>query len=190
MFGASDVLTTDEWHFLGETIRVEFRTTATSVDVTVRSSWPGDSEEATRFPTVGAAERWYAQFSRALRRMGVERRGRTVVESFGSSDNSRGRAFGGRGPHATPFGPRGGPSGAATSRPGAGAPTVAHPRVSEAYAMLGVRPGVREPDLRAAYRRLALEWHPDRCDHPAAPARMGAINRAYDQVRRNEGIAS
>lgn len=32
------------------------------------------------------------------------------------------------------------------------------------------------------YRKLALELHPDRCDHPLAVDAMQALNTAYDQL--------
>lgn len=183
MFGASALVTIDEWELRGETIRVELRTTSAYVDVTVATTWPEEYAESTRFATVGEAERWYIRFARGLLRVGARRRGRTVVESFGSSAGFRSYGFGGGAPHAGPYRGRDDRSG------GTPAPGVSQ-RLSEAYRMLGVRPGVSELELRAAYRRLALQWHPDRCDDPDADERMGAINRAYDQIRRSEGLAS
>ena len=48
------------------------------------------------------------------------------------------------------------------------------------YAVLGVSSAASADELRAAYRRLALEWHPDK--HPgsaAATARFQAVAAAY-----------
>lgn len=50
------------------------------------------------------------------------------------------------------------------------------------FSVLGVDPGVSEPDLTAAYRRLAKRWHPDAAGGDAA--RMRAVNTAYEQARR------
>lgn len=52
----------------------------------------------------------------------------------------------------------------------------------EPFSVLGVDPGVSEPDLTAAYRRLAKRWHPDAAGGDAA--RMRAVNDAYEQARR------
>ena len=46
------------------------------------------------------------------------------------------------------------------------------------YEVLGVPPSASADELRDAYRREALRWHPDRCDHPAAEGRMQRINAA------------
>lgn len=49
------------------------------------------------------------------------------------------------------------------------------------FSVLGVDPGVSEPDLTAAYRRLAKRWHPD---HRRGDAmRMAEVNAAYEQAR-------
>ena len=52
------------------------------------------------------------------------------------------------------------------------------------FELLGVDPGVSEPELVAAYRRLAKEWHPDRRRAgPDAAAKMAALNAAYEEAR-------
>jgi curved DNA-binding protein CbpA len=57
------------------------------------------------------------------------------------------------------------------------------------YERLGVRPDVTPDELRRAYRRLALDAHPDRRDD-GAPDAMAAINEAWnvlgDPQRRAE----
>ena len=37
------------------------------------------------------------------------------------------------------------------------------PRVEQDfYATLGVKPGASKDDIKAAYRKAAMKWHPDR----------------------------
>ncbi|MBN1366367.1 MAG: DnaJ domain-containing protein [Dehalococcoidales bacterium] len=48
------------------------------------------------------------------------------------------------------------------------------------YAILGISPNAGLAEIRFAYRRLALEYHPDRNqDDPAATEKMREINEAY-----------
>jgi curved DNA-binding protein CbpA len=59
------------------------------------------------------------------------------------------------------------------------------------YATLGVPPGATDEDLRSAYRRLALQWHPDRNKvDPSATERFQEISEAYaaltDPAKRRE----
>jgi len=49
------------------------------------------------------------------------------------------------------------------------------------YAELGVRPEATSDDIRKAYRRLALRWHPDKNqDNPEATAKFQKISAAYE----------
>ena len=49
----------------------------------------------------------------------------------------------------------------------------------DAYKILQVDPEADPEVIQAAYRRLALKWHPDVADSTEAAARMAAINRAW-----------
>ena len=53
-----------------------------------------------------------------------------------------------------------------------------------AFAELGLTPGATESEVKAAWRRLVSQWHPDRNDSAAAVAKMQRINRAVEAIRR------
>lgn len=48
------------------------------------------------------------------------------------------------------------------------------------YQVLGVAPSATPAEIRRAYRRLAVLYHPDRDHSPQATVHMQAINEAYD----------
>ena len=58
------------------------------------------------------------------------------------------------------------------------------------YAILQIASNASTEDVKAAYRRLALEHHPDRVDDPLATEQMQRINEAYgvliDPLKREE----
>jgi len=63
-----------------------------------------------------------------------------------------------------------------------GAPvTVASPRSVDPHALLGVAPGAPLEEVKAAFRRKALEHHPDRGGQAAV---FIAVKRAYDRIMR------
>ncbi len=53
-----------------------------------------------------------------------------------------------------------------------------------AYAELGLTPGVPEAEVKAAWRRLVSQWHPDRNDSAGAVRQMQRINQALEAIRR------
>ena len=58
---------------------------------------------------------------------------------------------------------------------------------TECYSVLGVPFGAEETEVRDAYRRLALQWHPDRFTldpdkHAQADEMMRRINAAYEMA--------
>lgn len=59
--------------------------------------------------------------------------------------------------------------------------------LDRAYAVLGVKPGVSDRELKAAHRDLAKVWHPDRFGHDPrlqekAQEKLKEINEAYEQL--------
>lgn len=47
------------------------------------------------------------------------------------------------------------------------------------YAVLGLKKECSESELRNAYKKLAMRWHPDRCSSSEAKAKFQAIQEAY-----------
>ncbi|MBP6760530.1 MAG: J domain-containing protein, partial [Thauera sp.] len=52
----------------------------------------------------------------------------------------------------------------------------------DAYKLLGLKPGVSPTDIKRAFRRLAMHWHPDRNDDPVATEHFKALRRAHDRL--------
>lgn len=48
------------------------------------------------------------------------------------------------------------------------------------YDVLGVSKSAGAADLKSAYRKLALKWHPDRNKEPGSEAKFKEINEAYE----------
>jgi len=55
--------------------------------------------------------------------------------------------------------------------------------VSEYYDLLGVPRTCSEAEIKKAYRKLAMEYHPDRNSAPEAEARFKEITEAYEVLR-------
>ena len=64
------------------------------------------------------------------------------------------------------------------------------PRRSSPYEILEIPEGANQDEIRAAWQRLSMEYHPDRVAHMGrdlrdlAEKRIKAINEAYEQLRR------
>lgn len=54
--------------------------------------------------------------------------------------------------------------------------------VSDPYRVLGLRPGCSEAEAKAAYIRLAKQWHPDVSTASDAPEKFRRVADAYDSV--------
>lgn len=48
------------------------------------------------------------------------------------------------------------------------------------YAILGIKSTANDSEVKPAYRRLALQWHPDRCSEPDAKEVFIKIQHAYE----------
>lgn len=58
--------------------------------------------------------------------------------------------------------------------------TAAPDEAQTLYAVLGLAEGTQNGEIKAAYRRLARQWHPDVCKEPNAADQFRAIKHAYD----------
>jgi DnaJ-class molecular chaperone len=54
------------------------------------------------------------------------------------------------------------------------------------FHILGVQPGCSDEDVKRSYRKLALEWHPDRNKSSQATAKFKQISEAYEALRNEE----
>lgn len=54
------------------------------------------------------------------------------------------------------------------------------------YETLGLPKGASEAEIKAAYRKMALEWHPDRNKTPEATQKFKEINQAYEILSNQE----
>ena len=54
------------------------------------------------------------------------------------------------------------------------------------YEVLGVNKGANAADIKAAYRKKALEWHPDRNKSPDAEEKFKEINGAYEVLSNTQ----
>jgi molecular chaperone DnaJ len=60
--------------------------------------------------------------------------------------------------------------------------------IEDAYVALGIAPGAPAGEVKAAWRRLASRWHPDRNPTAEAAALMQRINGAYERILHAHGV--
>jgi len=62
-----------------------------------------------------------------------------------------------------------------------------NPDISHYYKILELEQGASQPEIKRAYRDLAMVWHPDRFSNPRmqqkAEARLKQINAAYEFLK-------
>ncbi|KAG8063717.1 hypothetical protein GUJ93_ZPchr0003g16532 [Zizania palustris] len=56
------------------------------------------------------------------------------------------------------------------------------------YTLLGIRKNASATDVRAAYRRLAMKWHPDRW--ASDPGAAGEANRRFQMIQEAYSVLS
>lgn len=63
--------------------------------------------------------------------------------------------------------------------------------MNDPYQVLGVSPGASDDEIKASYRKLAKQYHPDLNNgSAAAEAKMREVNEAYTVLIKNKGQAS
>ena len=59
--------------------------------------------------------------------------------------------------------------------------------IEDPYKVLGVSPDASDEEIKRAYRRLAMKYHPDRNPGDEEAAKMmGKVNAAYEQIKNPE----
>jgi hypothetical protein len=53
------------------------------------------------------------------------------------------------------------------------------------YSVLGAKRDATEDELKTAYRRMVLQWHPDQCKEPNAHEQFLAIQHAHDILSKS-----
>lgn len=54
--------------------------------------------------------------------------------------------------------------------------------MSDAHALLGLQPGATMQQIKRAFRKLAMQWHPDRNPDPAALEHFKRLRQAHDRL--------
>lgn len=51
------------------------------------------------------------------------------------------------------------------------------------YGVLGLKKDCSEAELKLAYRRLAMTWHPDRCSASGSSARVEEAKERFQEIQ-------
>lgn len=60
----------------------------------------------------------------------------------------------------------------------------------DAFHLLGLVPGASSAEIKRAFRRLAMQWHPDRNRDPLAPDRFKQLREAYESLQADIAVES
>jgi curved DNA-binding protein CbpA len=64
-----------------------------------------------------------------------------------------------------------------------------NPSNQDPYIILCLSPGATEKQIKKAYRRLAMKFHPDRNpDDPESEKKFKQIQRAYERLRKHKQL--
>ncbi|XP_020163630.1 uncharacterized protein [Aegilops tauschii subsp. strangulata] len=61
---------------------------------------------------------------------------------------------------------------------------------ADLYAVLGLKKECSDADLRLAYRRLAMTWHPDRCSASGSSARVQEAKERFQEIQSAYSVLS
>ena len=62
------------------------------------------------------------------------------------------------------------------------------------YSILGINKGASDDEVKKAYRRMAMKYHPDKVHHLGpeyqqdAQEKFRKINEAYEEIRKSRGF--
>lgn len=68
------------------------------------------------------------------------------------------------------------------------------PRTDAAYRILEIKPGVSNEEVKKAYRRMAMKYHPDKVSHlgedfrKVANEKFKKVNEAYRAIKKERGL--
>lgn len=62
--------------------------------------------------------------------------------------------------------------------------------MADYYSILGLQRGASKDEIKKAYRRLAMQWHPDKNPAPEARQKFMQITEAYDGLMSGKTFAS
>jgi len=64
-----------------------------------------------------------------------------------------------------------------------------NPSIQDPYIILGLSPSATEKQIKKAYRRLAIKFHPDRNpDDPEAEKKFKQLQRTYEGLRKHKRV--